>query len=237
MLRVEQLCLRVGGFQLRDVCMQIRPREYFVLMGPTGSGKSLLAKSVCGIIRVGAGSIHIDGKTVTDLEPRFRHVGYVPQESALFPHLTVVRNITFGLRAAGVGRREAARRIDPLVEALGIRHLLARSTVNLSGGETQKVALARALARDPKLLVLDEPVSALDEPTRREICRVLRRVQREVAVATLHVCHSLEEARLVGDRVGIMSDGRLVQTGTLKELTRSPADPAVRRLLFLDNRV
>ena len=236
MLRVEQLALKVGDFRLRDVCMNIRPREYFVLMGPTGSGKSLLSKSVCGLIRVQAGEIFIDGEKVTHLEPRFRHVGYVPQESALFPHISVSRNITFGLRAAGMGRTEALHRVEPLIKALGIGHLLNRETSHLSGGETQKVALARALARNPKLLVLDEPVSALDEPTRREICQVIRRVQREFQVATLHVCHSLDEARLVADRVGIMSDGRLVQTGTLDELTNNPAEDVVRWLLFLDDR-
>ncbi len=232
MLRVQNLCLRAGEFALQDVCLQVRSGEYFVLMGPTGSGKSLLVKAICGLMPIAAGRVLINGRDVTALEPRQRRVGYVPQDSALFPHLTVERNITFALETAGLGRRQARQKVAPVVETLGIENLLGRSPLTLSGGETQKVALARALARSPDLLLLDEPVSALDEPTRREICPVLKRVQREFDLATLHVCHSREEAQDLADRVGILSAGRLVQTGTMEELTARPADELVRRLLL-----
>lgn len=235
MLRIEKLCLRAGEFRLRDVTLQVAPEEYFVLMGPTGSGKTLLLKAVCGLIRVGSGRIVIDEGDVTDLPPRSRRVGYVPQDSGLFPHLNVARNVTFGLEVGGMSRGEAVTRVLPLAETLGIADLLDRSTINLSGGERQKVALARALARGPKLLLLDEPVSALDEPTRREICQVLRRVQRQFGVATLHVCHNRREARDLADRAGVMSAGRLVQAGTLDDLAADPANPDVRRLLLLDD--
>jgi len=231
MLKTRNLGLRVGSFELRDVCLNVQPREYFVLMGATGSGKSLLVKSICGLIRVDAGEITIDGRDVTGLAPRFRRVGYVPQDSCLMPHLSVRRNITFALEVAGASKAHAARQIAPVVESLDIADLLDRSPVNLSGGETQKVALARALASNPQLLLLDEPVSALDEPTRHEICGVLRRVQRQFAVATIHVCHSRQEAASLEDRVGVMSDGTLIQTGRLAELTEKPANHAVRRLL------
>ncbi len=147
------------------------------------------------------------------------------------PHLSVLRNVTFALEVAGHSKKHAAGEIGPIVESLGIGDLLNRSTVNLSGGERQKVALARAVASKPKLLLLDEPVSALDEPTRREICTVLRRVQKEFGIATIHVCHSRTEAHAVHDRVGVMSQGRLVQCGSLDELTDNPADAAVQRLL------
>jgi molybdate/tungstate transport system ATP-binding protein len=231
MLRVEQLTLGAGDFRLREVTFAVAAKEYFVVMGPTGSGKTLLLKAVCGLIRVETGRIAIDGADVTDLEPRLRRVGYVPQDSGLFPHLSVARNITFGLRAAGVRHGEAMARTEPLVEILGLRSLLERSTLHLSGGERQKVALARALAIQPALLLLDEPVSALDEPTRREICHLLRRVQSRFGVSTLHVCHNRQEARDLADRVGVMSGGRLVQVGTLEELADRPADPVVRQLL------
>ena len=231
MVNVRKLGFRVGGFQLQDVCLEVKPREYFVLMGATGSGKSLLIKSICGLLRAKTGWIFIDGKDVTDLPPRLRSVGYVPQDSCLLPHLNVLRNVTFAMEVAGKSKKDAADEIGPIVESLGIESLLHRSTINLSGGERQKVALARALASKPKLLLLDEPVSALDEPTRREICAVLRRVQRQFGVATIHVCHSRTEAAAVHDRVGVMSQGRLIQAGTLDELTDNPADNAVRRLL------
>jgi len=231
MLRVRNLELRIGDFELRDVCLDVEPREYFVLMGATGSGKSLLVKSICGLIRAGGGRIAIDGRDVTGLAPRLRRVGYVPQDSCLMPHLSVRRNVAFALEVAGASKAHAARHIAPIVESLDIADLLDRSPVNLSGGEKQKVALARALASSPQLLLLDEPVSALDEPTRHEICGVLKRVQRQFEISTIHVCHSRQEAASLEDRVGVMADGALIQTGRLAELTDNPASGAVQRLL------
>ena len=231
MLSINNLCLRAGNFRVRNVALEVGASEYFVLMGQTGSGKSLLVKAVCGLIRAESGRVIIDDRDVTDDEPRRRRVGYVPQDSGLFPHLNVEGNLVFSLRARGMRRGRAVGKVAPIIESLGIGDLLKRSTVNLSGGETQKVALGRALASDPALLVLDEPVSALDEPTRREICGVLRRVQRQFGVSTIHVCHSLGEARSVADRVGIMHAGRLVQTGEIDELAANPANDAVARLV------
>ncbi len=231
MLRAEQVSLRVGNFDLGEISLEIAPGEYFVLMGPTGSGKSLFVKSVCGLIRPDRGRIFIDGQNVTDREPRFRHVGYVPQHCALFPHMTVAKNITFALRLKRIRHAEALARLADLIEPLGLVPLLDRSVTNLSGGERQKVAVARALAAGPKLLVLDEPVSALDEPTRREVCNELRTLQRELAIPTIHICHSVVEARLVSDRVGVFVDGRLAQTGDLDTLAANPANEAVARLL------
>ncbi len=234
MLRIEKLCLQAGEFALRTVSLTVAPSEYFVLMGPTGSGKSLLVKAVCGLVALKSGSVVIDGKDVTCLQPRLRRVGYVPQESALFPHLSAERNITFPLEVAGVRRAAAVRQVGPIVEALGLVGLMRRAPLSLSGGETQKVALARALARKPAVLLLDEPVSALDEPTRREICPLLRQTQRRFGVATVHVCHSREEAAALADRVGLLSEGRLVQTGALAELAAHPAEETVRRMLPRD---
>ena len=231
MLRAEKVSLRVGQFDLDEISLEIAPGEYFVLMGPTGSGKSLFVKSVCGLIRPDQGRIFIDGQDITDQEPRFRHVGYVPQHCALFPHMTVAKNITFALRLKGIKHAEALTQLAPVIEPLALEPLLDRSVTNLSGGERQKVAVARALAAGPKLLVLDEPVSALDEPTRREVCVELRALQRKLNIPTIHICHSVVEARLVSDRVGVFVSGRLVQTGDLDTLTATPANDAVARLL------
>ncbi|HUT02171.1 MAG TPA: ATP-binding cassette domain-containing protein [Phycisphaerae bacterium] len=231
MIHVRDISLQAGTFVMEEVSLRVAPGEYFMLMGQTGSGKSLLIKTICGLVRPAAGSVHIDGQDVTRAEPRLRNIGYMPQDCGLFPHLNVIRNVVFSLRARGVGRSEAARTAQPLIDMLGIDHLRRRRCEGLSGGERQKVALARALAGEPKVLLLDEPVSALDEPTRREVCAELRQVQRHLGIATIHVCHSLEEARSVGDRVGIMHAGRVHQTGTVEELSANPRTDAVARLM------
>lgn len=234
MIRVEQLSLRAGEFWLRDISFRIASGEFFVLMGPTGSGKSLLVKCICGLARPTTGRIFIDQKDVTRLEPRRRKVGYVPQDGGLFPHMNVIDNITFSLRVKGASREDAIRRASPIIDILALSPMLQRSTSTLSGGERQKVAVARALAGEPNLLILDEPVSSLDEPTRREVCVELKRIQRQLKVPTIHICHSIVEARALSDRVGILEKGRLVQTGTLEEILKDPADAAVSRLLNVE---
>jgi ABC-type Fe3+/spermidine/putrescine transport system ATPase subunit len=206
-LEVVDLTLHAGSFAVQNVSLTVGEGEYFVLMGMTGSGKSLLLKAVCGLAQVSGGRVRLHNRDVTTLEARLRKIGYVPQDGGLFPHLDVLRNVIFPLTVAGV-KRAAAR-----------------------GGERQKVALARALARQPELLVLDEPVCALDEPTRRDTCRELRRVQKEFGVATVHVCHSRDEAALVSDRVGVMCEGRLLDVGTLEDLATGSDHVAVQRLL------
>ena len=231
MIRIRDLSFRAGDFHVRDVSLDVAPREYFVLLGPNGSGKTLLVSCVCGLVRAEAGTIEIDGLNVTGAEPRLRRIGYVPQDYGLFPHMDVAANVTFPLRARGVSRATALGQVSPVVETLHLERFLGRNPATLSGGERQKVALARALAGRPKLLVLDEPVSALDGPTRVEVVEQLRRVQREFGVATIHVCHSLDEAMAVADRAGVMIEGRLVQTGLLEALMAAPANEAVARLL------
>jgi ABC-type sugar transport system ATPase subunit len=234
-LDIRGLALTAGVFELGPLDLSLANGEYLVLMGATGSGKSLLVKATCGLIVPAAGSIRIAGQDVTSLPPRSRRIGYVPQTSALFPHLSVLRNLTFPREVLGETRHEARQSVAGLVDMLALGRLLDRSPSTLSGGERQKVALGRALTSQPALLVLDEPVSALDEPSRREICRALRTVHAELGIATVHVCHSLAEAKLVSSQVGIMDAGRLLCLGPLAELTDNPPDSAaVRALLHLD---
>ncbi|MEW6359828.1 MAG: ABC transporter ATP-binding protein [Planctomycetota bacterium] len=235
MIEVKHLCLDIGAFSLREVALRIESNEYFVLLGPTGSGKSLLLKCICGLLRIKSGSILIDGQDVTDREPRLREVGYVPQDAGLFPHMTVEQNVLFSLRVRGVPRRERLGRVSRLIDLLNLSPLLKRSPAGLSGGERQKVALARALAIRPKLLLLDEPVSALDEPTRQQVCEELRRVQRELRVATIHVSHNTEEALAVSDRAGILCEGRLIQAAPMVELLRRPKNEIAARFLRSEN--
>jgi ABC-type sugar transport system ATPase subunit len=230
-LEVVDLTLHAGSFAVQDISLTVGEGEYFVLMGMTGCGKSLLLKAVCGLARIARGQVRLHNRDITGLEARFRNIGYVPQDGGLFPHLDVLHNIIFPLTVAGANGAAARSAVEGIVACLGLEKLLARSVAYLSGGERQKVALARALARKPELLVLDEPVCALDEPTRRDTCRELRRVQKEFGVATVHVCHSRDEAALVSDRVGVMCEGRLLDIGTLEELTTRSDHEAVQRLL------
>ncbi|HUT32699.1 MAG TPA: ABC transporter ATP-binding protein [Planctomycetota bacterium] len=235
MIRVRDLNLRIGTFALRDLSLQVAQGDYFVLLGPTGSGKTLFIECLCGLLRPDAGTIEIDGRDVTHLAPRLRGIGYVPQHQGLFPHLSVEDNIAFPLRTRRLPRAEIKERVGPLVDLLGIGPLLRRWPAHLSGGERQKVALARALAPHPKLLLLDEPVSALDESSRERLCSELHRIHEELQITTLHVSHSVEEALSIGNRAGVLNAGEVVQTGSLTELLRRPASEFVARFFRTEN--
>ena len=235
MISAEQISFAIGDFRLQVASLEVPRGEYFVLLGPPGSGKSVFLECLSGLKRIKSGRVHIDGRDVTHLEPRERGIGYVPQDYALFLHLSVERNIDFGLRVRGAGREEASRRAAEVAEMLGIQHLLRRCTQGLSGGERQRVALARALAVSPKVLLLDEPVSALDESTRDSVCVELRRVQHALGVTTIHVSHNIEEAFSVADRGGILVEGSFHQIGPVSELLRKPRSEFVARFMRCEN--
>jgi molybdate/tungstate transport system ATP-binding protein len=235
MIEIANLRHKAGEFRLA-LDLTIKDEEYFVLLGRTGCGKTLLLECLSGLRKCEAGtSVTINGRDITFAEPRDRLVGYVPQEGALFTHVNVHENIAFALRVAHVGRKEVVTRVGRIAEVLGIAHLLNRSVRGLSGGERQRVALARALIRKPSMLLLDEPVSALDESTRDAVCKEILVIQREMKIPVVHVCHSLEEATMLADRVGIMRQGSIVQTGTLDELFRYPKDSYVAKMMRVDN--
>ena len=231
MIQVSGMRYSAGAFHSGALDLSVSTGEYFVLLGPTGSGKTLFLQCLCGIVAAGAGSITLDGRDITALEPRKRSIGYVPQDAGLFSHLSVEGNLMFPLRVRGLSRPAARREIGGIVETLCLGPLMGRSTVGLSGGERQKVAVARALAMKPKLLLLDEPASALDAPSREHLCRELHRVQRQFGIVTIHVCHNLDEAASVADRAGVLSQGHLVQVGTIDELLYRPAEEVVARLM------
>jgi len=234
-LQIEGLETVAGDFRLRGVTLTAPQSSYGVLLGPPGSGKSVLVETICGLRRPTAGRIIIGGTDVTDIEPRDRRVGYVPQDYVLFPTKRVLDNVAFGLRSRGVNRQDALKQIKPIVALLGIAHLLERWPATLSGGEQQRVALARALAIRPRLLLLDEPVSALDEALRERVCRDLRRFQRELGITTVHISHNLEEALAVSDWAAVLNDGELQQCAPMGELLRRPRNEMVARFLRGEN--
>ena len=205
----------LGSFRL-DVEFSMS-RSYCVVLGPTGAGKSLLLELIAGILKPDKGRILIDGKDVTNLPPEKRNIGFVPQDYALFPHMSVYKNIAYGLRRDKKGKRK----VEEIAEKLGISHILDRKPTTLSGGERQRVALARALIIQPKLILLDEPLSAVDLRTKEKLMEELKLVHSEFEIPIVHVTHSLIEAVTLANEVAIMMDGKIIEKGKTKDVFSS----------------
>ncbi len=199
MISVEDLTIQAGDFRLERVSLRVPSREYGVLMGQTGSGKTTLVECLCGLRSSVKGRIELAGRDVTALPPGERNIGYVPQDGALFPTMTVRNHLALPLSVRKWKSKDIAQRTDQLAELLGLGPLLDRLPGKLSGGETQRVALARALSFSPTTLVLDEPLSAMDDQTRRQMYKLLKNVQEWTQVTVLHITHSHEEARELAD--------------------------------------
>ncbi|MFQ5731483.1 MAG: ATP-binding cassette domain-containing protein [Planctomycetaceae bacterium] len=210
MIRIESLSVRVGTFSMKDVSFEVPAGKYGILMGRTGSGKTTILESLCGLKRVTSGRIVLMDRDVTPLKPAERGVGFVPQDGALFPTMTVREQLGFALKVRKWSRAKIDRRVHELAELLGIGPLLDRNLQGLSGGERQRIALGRALALSPGVLCLDEPLSALDEETRGDMHALLKSVQQQTGVTALHITHSRTEARILGDAVFSIEDGRVV---------------------------
>jgi ABC-type sugar transport system ATPase subunit len=223
MIATDDLRVRAGSFTLAGVSLAVATGEYAVLMGKTGCGKTTLLEALCGLRPVESGRIVLLGRDVTRLKPAERDVGYVPQDLALFPTLSVGEHLAFALQVRRRPAAEIASRVQEMAGLLGVAHLLGRRPQGLSGGEAQRVALGRALAFHPRILLLDEPLSALDEDTRGEMAHLLRCVQRRTGVTTLHVTHSLTEARRLADRLFVMERGSLRE-----EAVSRPGEPEDR---------
>lgn len=235
MIAVRSLVATSGPFRLQPITLEIASGELLVLLGPSGTGKTVLLEALLGLRSVESGAVTIDGRDVTAIEPEDRLVAYMPQDVALFPHLSVRANIEFGRRVRGQLAGLAAE-VTEVSTALEIGHLLDRTDVrSLSGGEAQRVALARALVTRPRVLFLDESFSALDAHIRRRLLLQFRQVQRDRRLTAIYVTHSLGEATLVGDRVAVMLDGAIAQLATPETLFREPRDLRIARFLQLDN--
>ncbi|MCX7597917.1 MAG: ATP-binding cassette domain-containing protein [Armatimonadetes bacterium] len=222
MIEIRDIHKRLGDFSLRGVSVAIQEREYFVILGPTGAGKTVLLECIAGLHPVDHGQVFINGVDVTDFPPERRRISYVPQDYVLFPHLSVYENIAFSLRLLRWPADRIEARVTELTDLLRISHLLHRAPRTLSGGEQQRTALARALAPQPTALLLDEPLSALDETTRIAVGEELKTLPERFGTTLVHVCHDFEEALRLATRIGIIYQGLLVQVGTPEEVFTRP---------------
>jgi molybdopterin-binding protein len=231
-LTVEDLSLRVGVFELRDIGLTVAADEVLVILGPSGAGKTLLLETIAGFNRPDRGRIAIGGEDVTAAPPEARRIGFMFQDYALFPHLTVAQNVAFGRRFAAPSAD--AEPVEALLERLGVQHLAGRKPGHLSGGEKQRVALARALAASSRLLLFDEPLAALDAQSRAQLRRELKEFLRRAAVPAVYVTHDQAEALALADTIAVMREGSLVQAGTPSEIFNTPADAAVAEFVGVE---
>lgn len=234
-LVIESLTIKLGKFTLPELDLEVREGEYFVLLGPSGVGKSVLLEVIAGLIQPDSGTVSWKGRDVTAVPPESRGFAIVYQDYCLFPHMTVRANIEYGLKTKLKGREEIDERVDSLAELMNIQPLLDRLPETLSGGEEQRIALARALAVSPELLLLDEPLSAVDLEMRRRLRRELKMLQAETGTTFLHVTHDVDEAVVLGQRIGVMLGGRVHQVGTPVELFQHPSDHEVAGFLGIKN--
>ena len=220
---IDKVVKRYGPVTaLHGVSMDIRENEFFTLLGPSGCGKTTLLRSIAGFEEVTEGSIRLKGDDITGLPPHKRPVNTVFQQYALFPHMTVTENVMFGLLRSGWSKQESHARADQVLQLVQLGDFAARRPAQLSGGQQQRVALARALAPRPQVLLLDEPLSALDLKLRQAVRMELKALQRETGIAFIFVTHDQEEALTMSDRIAVMSEGRVQQIGSPKEIYESP---------------
>lgn len=223
MIELHGVSIRSGTFALNNLHLSIPAGAYAVLMGGTGQGKTTILEAISGLKPISTGRVILCGEDVTHRKPADRGVGYVPQDLGLFPTLTVRGHLEFALRIRRMATREIDSRVEELARLLGIEKLLSRHVHGLSGGEGQRVALGRALSFQPKILLMDEPLNALDEATRDRLCELLKSIQQCTGLTTLHVTHTKAEARQLADKLLILSGGR-VEERPLTDLDKMPTE-------------
>ncbi|HYF55114.1 MAG TPA: ABC transporter ATP-binding protein [Salinarimonas sp.] len=220
---------------LRDVNLEIRPGELFAFLGPSGCGKTTLLRLIAGFNEAQAGEVLVGGQDIARLPPWKRDVGMVFQSYALWPHMSVRKNVAFGLEERRLRRKEITARVDKALDLVGLKHLADRRPSQLSGGQQQRVALARTIAIEPKILLLDEPLSNLDAKMRVQVRRELRDLQQRLGLTTIFVTHDQEEANTICDRIAVMNDGVVQQVGTPMDLYERPANLFVAGFLGTAN--
>jgi molybdate/tungstate transport system ATP-binding protein len=235
MIVLEQVSLALGEFSLHDIDLRIRKGEYLIIMGPSGAGKTVLLETIAGLRFPDRGKIILDGFDASGIPPEKRRIAIVYQDYSLFPHMTAFENIAFGLRLQRVAEPETEQRVRSLLKEFNIAHLVDIYPSSMSGGEQQRVALARALAVKPDILLLDEPFAALDPQTREECMTMMLGVKKSQNLTILQVSHSREEAYGVGDRVALIINGSILQTGSADDIFHTPRSPAAAKYAGIDN--
>jgi molybdate/tungstate transport system ATP-binding protein len=235
MIKIENISKDWKEFKLDGISLQIEDGEYFVILGPSGSGKTMLLELMAGIWKPDSGKIFMGGKEITWLPPEQRGVGFVYQDYMLFPHKTVFENIAFGLKMANLPHDEIENKVNEMMKVLRIQHLANRLPRTLSGGEQQRTALARALIIHPRVLLMDEPLSALDKNTRDDLMQELKQLHQNFDVTIVHVTHNFDEALMLADRMAVMRNGRISQVGDSSEVFRHPADKFVADFVGVEN--
>ncbi len=232
MIEIRDLEVSVGDFRIQVDKLRIERGDYLIIVGPTGAGKTILLETIAGFHRVKRGKIILNGRDITYLSPQERGVSMVYQDYMLFPHMTVEENIGYPLK---IRKMEWRRRVKELAEDLGIKHLLRRYPKTLSGGEKQRVALARAVIIEPELLLLDEPFSALDPNMRDSARKIVKDFIENLGISTIHVTHDFSDAWIMGNKMGVMRNGKIVRFGLIDEVFSSPQDDFVARFLGATN--
>lgn len=232
MLEVRSVGVSLGGKEIiEDVDLVVADGETVGVLGPSGSGKSTLLRAIAGLVPLDGGAVFWNGKDMTAVPTHLRGFGLMFQGYALFPHMDVAHNVGFGLRMAGADPGEIESAVEAALDRVGLARFGERSVADLSGGEKQRVALARTMAPGPALVMLDEPLGALDRALRERLLDETRQLLREGRVTALVVTHDREEAVQLSDRLALMRDGHIIQTGTLEEILAEPADDWVKRFL------
>ena len=234
MLRTERLNKRFGGFSLREITLEVSPGDYYVLLGRSGAGKTLLLELLCGLTTPDSGHIFLEGEEITFTKAQQRGIGIVFQDFALFPHYTVRENIAYPLKVRRLPKEDIDIRVRHAAEEMNIAPLLSRKPYNLSGGEKQRVALARTLVTDPKILLLDEPMASVDASLKDSIRRMLRRLNRN-GQTIIHVTHDFGEAISLANRVGVMHNGMIIQEGAPLDVFNHPVNRFVARYAGIKN--